>query len=54
MCRIDNVNTQNRLIANEGFATVQDIAELETDSDVDNMAKRMANRPAATRLPQRV
>ena len=46
VCGIPAAATRTRIIDNEGFTSVEDLAVLETDTDVSEMAKRMASRTA--------
>ena len=51
VCGIADGATQNRVINNEGFTSLDDFGIMETDSDVADMAKRLAARsPANTRV----
>ena len=47
VCGIANAATRNNIINREGFMTLADLGVLENDTDVSEMAKRMASRPAA-------
>ena len=49
-CGIHTQQVRNRIINNEGFGSLEDIGLLEGDSDVTEMAKRMATRPTASRV----
>ena len=46
-CGITDANVRNAIVHREGFLTVEDLAVLESDTDVTEMAKRMAGRTAA-------
>jgi len=46
VCGIGNAAQRNLLIQNEGFQTLADIAVMEEDADVAEMAKRSASRAA--------
>ena len=43
VCGIIDGATRNNIINREGFTTIGDLGVLETDSDVSDMAKRMAS-----------
>ena len=45
-CGIGPVAIRNRIITSEGFNALDDIGIMESDSDVTDMAKRLASRPA--------
>ena len=47
MCGVADADTRNLLIQNEGFETLEDIAILESDADLTEMAKRSASRTMA-------
>ena len=47
VCGIVDGATRNNIINREGFSTIGDLGVLETDSDVSDMAKRMASRTLA-------
>ena len=47
MCGINEAATRNTIIAQEGFTQLGDLGVLETDTDVSEMAKRMATRTQA-------
>ena len=47
VCGIANAAVRNLLIQNEGFDTLEDIAVMEEDRDVSEMAKRAAQRTVA-------
>ena len=47
VCGIVDGATRNNIINREGFTTIGDLGVLETDSDVSDMAKRMASRTLA-------
>ena len=49
ICGVMDANQRQRIV-NEGFATLDDLALLEKDEDVSDMAKRLASRPAAQRV----
>jgi hypothetical protein len=42
MCGITNKATRTNIISQEGFTQLEDLGVLETDTDVSEMAKRMA------------
>jgi hypothetical protein len=44
ICTIKNEVTLNNIIIQEGFTQLEDLRVLETDTDVTEMAKRMAMR----------
>jgi len=44
VCGITDAAIRTRIIDNEGFATLADVGELESDQDVLEMAKRMSSR----------
>ena len=46
-CGVANQNDRNLIINNEAFNTLEDIAIMSSDSDVTEMAKRMAQRTQA-------
>ena len=50
VCGITNPQERQRVIQNEGFHTIADIGMMDGDSDVVDMAKRLAGRPAAARV----
>ena len=50
VCGITTAALRNRVAANEGLTSLEAFAEMENDQDVDNMAKRLATRPAASRV----
>jgi hypothetical protein len=43
-CGVDSAATRNNIITREGFTQLADLGVLETDTDVTEMAKRMASR----------
>jgi hypothetical protein len=47
MCGIQDNATRNIIIQREGFTQLGDLGVLETDTDVSEMAKRMATRTQA-------
>jgi hypothetical protein len=47
MCGITDLATRNNIINREGFTSLEDLGVLETDTDVSDMAKRMAGRTVA-------
>ena len=47
VCGVQDQNVRQQIIDGKGFAALEDIAILEGDADVTEMAKRMAARPAA-------
>ena len=47
MCSITNKATRMNIINQEGFTQLEDLGVLETDTDVSEMAKRMATRTQA-------
>jgi hypothetical protein len=47
MCGVADVATRNNIINREGFTTIEDLGVLENDTDVLDMAKRMASRTQA-------
>jgi hypothetical protein len=47
MCGVADVATRNNIINREGFTTIEDLGVLENDTDVSDMAKRMASRTQA-------
>jgi hypothetical protein len=44
MCGVTDVVTRTNIINQEGFTTIEDLGVLKNDSDVSDMAKRMASR----------
>ena len=46
-CGIDSAETRQNIINGEGFTRILDLGVLETDTDVTEMAKRMAARTQA-------
>ena len=46
-CRINNAAVRANIITWEGFTQIEDLGVLETDTDVTEMAKRMAARTQA-------
>ena len=47
MCGITDAGMRANIIAREGFTQLEDLGVLETDTDVTEMAKRMASRTQA-------
>ena len=47
MCGMDNTATCTNIITREGFTQLEDLRVLEMDTDVMEMAKRMAMRTQA-------
>ena len=47
MCGVADVATRNNIINREGFTTIEDLGVLENNTDVSDMAKRMASRMQA-------
>jgi hypothetical protein len=47
MCGITDEATRTNIINREGFNQLEDLGVLETDTDVSEMAKRMATRTQA-------
>ena len=47
VCGFTNQVTRDRIILNEGFNTIGDIGEMEEDTDVTEMAKRLSSRTIA-------
>ena len=43
MCGITDAGMRANIIAREGFTQLEDLGVLETDTDVTEMAKRMAS-----------
>jgi hypothetical protein len=46
-CGIADAATRTSIINREGFTSLADLGVLETDTDVSDMAKRLASRPQA-------
>jgi hypothetical protein len=42
LCNINDAETRAKIIVQEGFTQLGDLGVLETDTDVTEMAKRMA------------
>jgi hypothetical protein len=47
ICGIDDAVIRERMIQHEGFTSLADLGEMDNDTDVSDMAKRMAGRTAA-------
>ena len=47
MCGINDAGMRANIIAREGFTQLEDLGVLETDTDITEMAKRMASRMQA-------
>ena len=47
MCGITDAGMRTNIIAREGFTQLEDLGVLETDTDITEMAKRMASRTQA-------
>jgi hypothetical protein len=47
ICGIEDAGICERIIQHEGFASLADLGEMDNDTDVSDMAKRMASRTAA-------
>ena len=50
VCGIGDAVQRLRIVQNEGFGTLADFGLMDGDHDVVDMAKRLAGRPAATRV----
>ena len=50
VCGIVNAEHRQRLVAGEGFTTLEMFGIMDGDQDVVDMAKRLAGRPAASRV----
>ena len=50
VCGIISPQDRQRIVMNEGFNTLEDFAVMDGDQDVVDMAKRLAGRPAASRV----
>jgi hypothetical protein len=47
MCGVTDAATRTNIINQEGFTRIEDLGILENDTDVSDMAKRMASRMLA-------
>ena len=47
MCGVADLATRTNTINREGFTSLEDLGVLETDTDVSDMAKRLASRTHA-------